>query len=248
MNNLAQHIKKANRDFYDIVGSFYEVIDGRRSERLISYVEEQLKTISRDVGAYSIIDLGCGSGFVSRIARDYFKQRFALDISHRIMSAIDDSILFKIVADTDTIPIKDDMLQCVVTFAVLHHCYSYEKILSEIYRILKTGGIYYSDHDMDSCFFNRFRPFLKIYRKINNAGKHYLARFRELTEEMYNLSEFHQNGIPSETIETVLRGVGFKNVRVEYHWFGLSQITDTIFGKKIFRRGFAPLVRITAIK
>ena len=248
MNNLEQRVKKANREFYDIVGSSYEGIDGRRSERLIRYVSEQLKIISRNVEADSILDLGCGNGFVSRAARDFFKRRYALDISFKIIKAIDDATLLKITADSDLIPIRDSKVNCVVTFAALHHCYSYEKMLSEIYRILKDGGIYYSDHDMDSFFYKRFKPLLKVYRKINDARGTYLSRFKGLSGEMYDYSEFHKDGIPSEKIKSMLKGIGFKNIILEYHWFGLSPLTDTVFGKRTYNRGYAPLVKIIAVK
>ena len=248
MNDLAQQVKEANKTFYDIVGPSYEDIDGRRSEHLIRYVEEQLDLISERTETNSIMDLGCGSGFISKVARTYFKQRYALDISHRIVRGIDDEKLYRVVADTDVIPFGDDRLDCVVTFAVLHHCYSYEKVLSEIGRVLVKGGIFYSDHDMDSFFFSRYRPLLKTYRKINDASKHYLSRFNQLSSEIYNCSEYHQDGIPSEKIELLLKSVGFSDVRLEYHWFGLSHLTDKVFGRKTFRKGCAPLVRIVAVK
>lgn len=248
MFDLEKQVKKANKDFYDIIGPSYEAIDGRRSEQIIRYVMNQLESISKNTVADSILDLGCGSGFISMTAKNYFKQRYAIDISHKIIKKIESKNLYKITADTDLIPFKDAKLNCVVTFAVLHHCYSYEKILSEIYRILATGGIYYSDHDIDSLFFGRFSPLMKIYRKINNQRKKYLKRFNQLSKEMYDCSEFHQNGIPSEVIGTTLKRIGFKDIKLQYHWFGLNPLTDKIFGKRLFRMGYAPLVKIIAVK
>lgn len=248
MDISEQQVKKANKEFYDIVRSSYETIDGRRSESLACYVTEQLKEISQNTGADSILDLGCGNGFVSKLVKPYFKQRYALDISPKILDAIDDLGLHKIAADFDLIPIDNDRLDCVAAFAVLHHCFSYEKMLSEVYRILKDGGVFYSDHDLDCLFFKRFRLLLKLYRKINNASKHYRSKFSQISEQMYDHSEFHQDGIPVETIESILKSVNFKFVEFKYHWFGLSPFFDKIFGKRSYRRGYAPIVRIIAKK
>ncbi len=248
MDYLEFQVKKANRDFYDIVGSSYEAIDGRRSDKLICYVSEQLKSISENTEADAILDLGCGSGFVSRIAAKYFKTRFAVDISFHIVRVIEDDTLHKLTADSDFIPFQNESLNSVASFAVLHHCYAYEKMVSEIYRVLKEGGIFYSDHDMDESFFKRFKPLLKIYRSINDASRHYLSNFHQLSEEIYHCSEFHEEGIPSEKIEHLLKQIGFKDVRFEYHWYGLSSLTDKIFGKKSYQRGYAPLTRIIAVK
>lgn len=248
MNNPELQVKKANKDFYDIVGPSYEEIDGRRSEQLLGYVSKKLETISRQTDTDSILDLGCGNGFISRIAKKYFKKRYGIDISYKIVKTIKDKNLHKVTADSDLIPMQDDSLNCVVTFAVLHHCYAYEKMLSEIKRVLKDGGIFYSDHDMDAFFFKRFKPLLKVYRKMNDARRHYLSRFSQLSEEIYNCSEFHQDGIPSEKIEIILKNIGFKDVRLEYHWYGLSSLFDKIFGKNAYKRGYAPLTRIIAVK
>ena len=248
MNFLEQKVKRANREFYDIVGPSYECIDGRRSERLINYVSRQIESISGNTGADSVLDLGCGSGFIARIAKDYFKRRYALDISFKIIRAIDDGNLRKITADYDSLPIRSSTLNCVVTFATLHHCYSYEKMFPEIYRVLRSGGIYYSDHDMDSLFFRRFKPLLRIYRRMHDAKAKYMSTFDRLSGEIYDCAEFHQEGIPSEMVVDLLEAVGFKHIKLEYHWFGLSSLTDKLFGKKSYKKGYAPLVKIIALK
>lgn len=248
MDDLAHKVKKANRDFYDIIGSSYESIDGRRSEELIRYVDDQFRSISKNTEADSILDLGCGNGFISRISKRYFERRYALDISYRVMRDIDDGNLYRIAADSDLIPIKDGQINCVVTFAVLHHCYSYEKILSEIHRVLTAGGIFYSDHDMDSHFFKRFGLLLKIYRKVNSISNHRVSGFDQALQTMYRCSEFHNNGIPSQVIKAKLKSIGFKDIKFDYHWFGLSPLTNTMFGKRSYNMGYAPLVRIIAVK
>lgn len=248
MIELEQQIKKANKDFYEIVGSSYEEIDGRRTEKLIHYIEFQLKKISQNTDCDSILDLGCGSGIISKASQDYFKQRYALDISSKILSSITDKKILKITADLDYLPFIDGHLSSVVAFAVLHHCFSYENMFDEIFRILKKGGVLYCDHDLDAVFFQCFKHLLKIYRKFYDAKKRYLSKFEELTEDMYNLSEFYQHGIDSESIENILTKIGFTKVYRQYHWYGLSPITDKLFGRRIYKRGHAPLVKIIALK
>jgi ubiquinone/menaquinone biosynthesis C-methylase UbiE len=248
MTNLEQKVKKANKDLYDIVGSSYEEIDGRRSDALAKYLGNRLKTISEVIDRSIILDLGCGSGFVSRVARAYFQRRAAMDISSQILRAIGDDSVLKATGDLDYIPIKSESISCVATFAVLHHCYSFEKMIHEIYRILKKGGVFYSDHDMDAFFYNRYSLLLKIYRRINDTKKNYLSNFTRLTEEDYDCSEFHQKGIPTDKIFKMLKHTGFQDIRIEYHWYGLSSLIDNIFGEKSYKRGYAPLVRIVATK
>lgn len=248
MIELEQKIKRANKDFYDIVGASYDEIDGRRTAKLMHYIELQLKKISQNTDSDSILDLGCGSGIIAKASKDYFKQRFALDISLNILSSITDKKILKITADLDFLPFIGDNISSVVAFAVLHHCFNYEKMFNEIFRILKKGGVLYCDHDLDATFFKRFKHLLKIYRKLYDAKKRYLSEFDRLTEDIYDLSEFHQHGIDSESIENILKKLGFSEVNCQYHWYGLSPITDKLFGRRIYKQGFAPLVKIIAVK
>jgi len=75
-----------------------------------------------------------------------------------------------------------------------------------------------------------------------------LSRFSQLSEEIFRYSEFHENGISSTEMEFMLGKIGFKNFSIEYHWYGLSSLTNSIFGRHTYQRGYAPLVRIVAIK
>lgn len=248
MKTSEEQVKKANKEFYDIVGSNYEKLDGRRTESLFFYVEEQLKEARTQGDTESILDLGCGNGFVSQVAAHHFKQRYAIDISYFILRGIKDPQLKKIAADSDFIPIRENQIDVVGAFAFLHHCHSFERVCGEVYRVLKQGGIFYSDHDMDISFYSRFKRMMKIYRKVHNAKKRYLESFETISENLYDCSEFHQNGIQPDLISVLLKKVGFSEVNISFHWFGLSVFSDRLFGKKKYPRGWAPLTRIVALK
>ena len=241
-------VRQANKDFYNIVGDSYEIIDGRRSASLSKYVNNILSQIVLKVGPGSILDLGSGSGFVIKLAKEYFNHRYAIDISGVILSKIKEEKILKIIAEFDHFPLKNNQFNCVVTFAVLHHCFSYEKIFDNIYNALKPGGVYYSDHDLDSLFFKRFSFFINLYRRVNNVNKRYLSKFCSITQEMYNYSEFHSHGIKTEYIKRALELTGFKSVECKYHWFGINPFLNVLFGKRSFPKGWAPLIRIIAYK
>jgi len=248
MNAIEHQVKNANRMLYDTVGAGYEDLDGRRSVDLQHYVEDRLKTVSERIETEALLDLGCGSGFIGRAAQRYFTHSYSLDISFGILTGMVDDAGNKINADVDAIPMADNRLDCVVTFAVLHHCYRFEKMISEIYRVLKHGGVYYADHDMDICFFNRFKLLLYGYRRFNSTGRKIRAKLGGIPERLYRCSEVHQTGIPSEQIEVLLKHTGFREVQLEYHWYGLSCLTDKLFGKKPYKRGLGPLARFVALK
>jgi len=244
----AEQVKRANREFYDTVGGLYEALDGRRSLSLSDYVDARLSRIRRECTGETLLDLGSGSGFVTRMAERHFLSRYALDLSHRVLGSLNDPGVCRIVGDSDALPLREESVDCVVTFAVLHHCYAYDRMMAEILRVLKKGGVYYSDHDMDGEFHERYRPLLGLYRLARGAARRYGRRFQNLSRELYARSEIHEDGIPSGEIASSLWRLGFREVTLEFHWYGLSSWSDRMFGKKTYRRGYAPLTRITAIK
>lgn len=239
-----ERVKEANRDFYNKVGARYELYDGRRSDELALYVRENIRHWQHE----RLLDLGCGSGFVARNARELYNHIYGVDISFRILQEIKDSHITVINADIDSLPFKSEVFDCVVTFATLHHCYNYDNLLSEIFRVLKKGGLYYSDHDMDAHFYGRHRPLMSLYRLIFNAYRRYKRHCPQITKDDYHCSEYHAEGIHSEEIVASLRTIGFSKVEASYHWFGLTSITNSLFGWTQMSQSRAPLLRIRAIK
>ncbi len=244
MTQQAQKIKEANKDFYNKIGANYEHSDGRRSERLAGYVRDQI--ISDLMG--SLLDLGCGSGFVCRSALGLYERVYGLDISHRILHDIDFEGILRINGDLDYLPFRDESFDCVVTFATLHHCYGFEGLFKEIFRVLKRGGLYYSDHDMNDQFYTRYRTLLRLYRSLFDPFRRYRRQCPSIQKEEYHLSEYHSQGIPTQEVRGLLEAVGFRKVSMTFHWFGLNPLTDIIWGKKEMGQDSAPLVKIKAIK
>lgn len=248
MNNIAEQVKGANREFYDRVGSSYESLDGRRSSQLATYVKDQITGSVRPGTRSWVLDLGCGNGFVSRVVRPYFERRYALDLSWNVIKEITDRGVERVQGDCDVLPFQDGSFDCVVAFAVLHHCYGYEELVEEIFRVLKSGGVFYSDHDMDIKFFDRFGPLVRLYRRMKGVRNLYKGCVHGENDDLYRCSEIHEDGIPSPYIRSLLETAGFRRISVEFHWYGLSAWTNLVFGKKVYKQGRAPLARILAVK
>lgn len=246
--DLGAKIKEANRRFYDIVAPVYEEIDGRRTDEVIAWLSENLKGLSKETSGEVLLDFGCGSGVVSDCGRRYFKRTYGIDISPEILKIASEKADGVICGEANGIPLKDNSVDVIVCFAVLHHLFDHKSLLKEVYRVLKKGGILYTDHDMDKFFYDRFRLPLKVYRSIFNAGRRYMKARSEITEEMYRLSEIHSDGIDSNSILSILKEEGFMKVDGFYHWFGLNSLTNRLIKQRRFSKGSAPLFSIIAQK
>jgi len=241
-----QHVKVANRDFYEAVAERYEEIDGRRSSTLGEWLCRNLAAIRQRAPGGALLDIGTGSGFVTRCAEGVFVFRIGIDLSSRILVANRTAFDFGVTGDTDRLPFADNSFDVVTCFAVLHHLYAFENLVSEVARVLKAGGVFYSDHDLDWAFSKRFHVPLMLYRRLHNARSKYRKVSSVITPELYRLAEWQEDGIDSLGFIRLLEQAGF-TVETNFHWFGLSRFTDRLFGKEPWTRGWAPLVSLVAL-
>ncbi|MDP2939642.1 MAG: class I SAM-dependent methyltransferase [Candidatus Omnitrophota bacterium] len=240
-------VKQANKLLYDTIKDNYEKIDGRRSRNLLSWLRNRLEGLSIIVNEKSVLlDIGCGSGFVIKAAQGLFKRLYGLDISENILKKVSQFADGVICADVDFIPLKDETIDIVVLFSAIHHFYDFRVMLDEIHHVLKKGGILYIDHDLDKRFAKRFKLLLKIYRRVSRRKDKYISA--GIDERIYDLAEFHSDGIDKQELEHCLKELGFEIIDSFNHWFGLSRFTNKIFGYKKFCSSSAPLLSIVARK
>lgn len=240
-------VLEANRRFYETVAGVYEKVDRRRDG---ARDHAWLKAILRDLRGFfpgeeaSFLDLGAGTAFLSKLALQEFPSVTAADLSPAVLSRISDTRIKKICAPCEKLPVESGSVHVVAAFATLHHLFDPVDAFREAFRVLRVGGVLYTDHDIEKKFVRRFRWPLRWYRYFFDHGHEYLASCPSLTSEDYALTEFHgANGLDGEALAAALTQIGFSEVRVTYHWKGLLPITP--FWQV---RGFSPLLRIVARK
>lgn len=251
MNNAAcpsaAIVKRANRKLYDAVSGQYESVDGRRDAALTDWIRGRLLQLARDHGDGLLLDVGSGSGVVTRAASGVFKRTIALDLSPGILAAAGPVADDRIAADLDLLPITSESVNVVSCFAVLHHLFDATALAREVARVLKPGGAFWSDHDMDMSFYRRFRWPLSVYRRLRAADARYAGAAPCIDAETYALAEYRENGVDSEMVVDQLRDARLTPT-AGFHWFGLSPLTNRVFGHRQAARGWAPLISIVAVK
>ncbi len=246
--NRDLEVREANRRFYDAVADVYEEVDGRRTDTVLAWLAGTLEALSRKTEAKVLLDFGCGSGVVMGCGKRFFDRTYGVDISPEILKVAQESGSGVFCGEGTAIPLKDNSVDVIVCFAVLHHIFDHRPLAREFYRVLKRDGILYTDHDMDSAFNDRFAPLLKIYRFVFDARRRYAKARGEITKELYDLTEVHSEGIDSDATVAALKDAVFRDITRRYHWFGLSGLFNRIMKKKLFKKGLAPLVSITVVK
>ena len=163
-------VKDANKAYYDLVADTYERIDGRRSESLQNWLRGRLGEVRAISPGGRLLDLGAGAGFASRCAEAIFDSRTGVDLSPKILTANRSSFDSAVACDVDHLPFRDGSFDAIICFATLHHLPLFETVAAEARRVLQPGGVFYSDHDLDSSFVRRHWWLLKCYRALRNPA------------------------------------------------------------------------------
>jgi len=243
----AADVKAANRSFYDAVGASYEAIDGRRSPRLAAWVRAWLVRLRAAAPGGRLLDLGAGNGFVGRCAAGVFDHRVGLDISERVLEAGRGSYEETVVGDADRLPFPDASFDAVTAFATLHHCYDAAPLVAEVARVLRPGGVFRSDHDMDRAFHDRFRPLLAAWRRLHDAEARCRDGAGDEVARLRPLVEWHEAGIDTPGVVAAFERNGVA-AGASFHWYGLWGPADALFGDRAMPRGLAPLASIAATR
>jgi len=245
---LEQRVREANRTFYDAIAADYERVDGRRNAYFMAWLARRLRTLRAEIPGGWLLDMGCGSGVVLQCASGSFDRTIGLDISEGILQSCRDKGSALACGDVTSLPFRDASFDAVVCFATLHHILDHGPLLREAYRVLRPGGILYTDHDLSLAFSRYFRAPLALYRAVFSASRRYRRADRRLTKELYQLTEIHEGGVDDQCLHQAAERAGFAQVSLRYHWYGLNRLLDFCMGQEGFAPGKAPLVSLMARK
>jgi len=115
---------------------------GARSWKQISPVFETVKREGFVIS--SLLDVGCGYGAIAHaLAKYYGAQAHGLDIDRGRLEAAKSRILAEYCdAEHDFFPILDDSMGMVVSIGAMEHMTFYDRMIGEVVRVLKEGGLF----------------------------------------------------------------------------------------------------------
>ncbi len=94
----------------------------------------------------NVLDYGCGEGYGSEILSKFVDKVNGVDISEEAINEArkmkHNNITFTLLKD-NYLPFEDDSFDFVTSFQVIEHVENVDLYLSEIKRVLKSGGIYF---------------------------------------------------------------------------------------------------------
>jgi ubiquinone/menaquinone biosynthesis C-methylase UbiE len=198
-------------------------------------VRDILVSIKKTTNGNKLLDLGCGMGFVIDIAQEFFPVIRGVDVTQAMLSYVNttsagcDIQVFE--SPVEDLPFESGTFDVCTAYAVLHHLDDLDSALIEANRILRPGGVFYTDLDPNSSFWHAIKSLdptqdypESIRREINAVG----AKDQEIAEKFgldldtVQLAEHWMHlddGFESAAFEAAFYRAGFTSVKVVYHWF-----------------------------
>ncbi len=169
-----------SRNSFDKIAFFYDFVERyilKDYQGSIDLISEFLPKEERSL----IIDIGGGTGFFSEHLSNNEVTAVVVDPSRNMLKKVKNN--HSVQADATTLALKDETFDLAIIINVLHHVApnSQKKILSEVYRILKSGGTLFIievffPHSFWNSLFARFENFL--------VGKTYHMKPADLVNQL----------------------------------------------------------------
>jgi ubiquinone/menaquinone biosynthesis C-methylase UbiE len=187
--------------------------------------------------ATKVVDFGCGTGFMIHLMSDLFQEVHGVDVTQDMMRQVDLSTgnVYLHESLAESTPFEGDSFDFATAYSFMDHLYNYKDFLKEAYRVLKPGGVFYSDLNPNRGFI------LAIADAEQDAGGMLQITpivEREVLGALHNGQYYQQNyGMDgsllekAEPIKSLEKGfdalevlncahdIGFAECHVEYEWF-----------------------------
>lgn len=199
-------------------------------------VKKVLQSLQIESEAKKLLDIGCGTGFIINLAKDIFDEIHGVDITPAMLSKVDVSsgniTLHNVAAEK--LPFGDESFDIVSAYAFLHHLENYTKVLSEVYRVLKSGGVFYVDLEPNKLFWAAMQEletkrndstYSEVVEKeilsVLHTDDHVQQHF-SIDKDIFNKAEYTKSilgGVDPQQFERDAFSIGFKECKTYPQWF-----------------------------
>ncbi len=178
-------------EYFDRIADRYDDWYRTRTGRYVDRTEKWLVFSMLRTKSGKALDLGCGTGnYTLELKRRGFDV-IGLDASEGMLRIARSKGLNCIKGNAYSLPFPDESFDLVLSVTMFEFIHEPEKVLAEIYRVLKPGGeVLIGTMNGRSLWF--------LFKRLKSL----------FTETAYRYARFYTPG----ELEALLRGAGFKNV------------------------------------
>jgi SAM-dependent methyltransferase len=231
--SLSEKIKQANVEFHTIMAASYNADQPHYRPENVGRVELIIRDFADKTGGGSLLDIGCGTGFVVGIAKKYFDRVVGIDLTQAMLDQITPAPNVETyIGDCECMQFDDESFDVCTAYSVLHHLPSLEPTLRETHRVLRPGGYFYSNQDPNWHSFSEVEQVAAGQDAASELMKAEIAAIRNVTnicQERYEvdpetvvLAEFQKlanGGIKPNDLVDLLLEIGFETATPHLEWF-----------------------------
>jgi len=153
-----------------------EIFNDIEQDRLRNALEEAVKAIRSGKTDLRALDVGCGSGNVTRHLIDLGLYTVSGDVSRKFLELIELKFSGTGLCRSlelngrDLTNIDDSTFDLVAAYSVLHHVPDYLHLVKEMCRVLKRGGVIYLDHEANESRYSRPREYVEFLKAATSKS------------------------------------------------------------------------------
>lgn len=226
---------EANVKLHTALADVYKKTEPHYRRENVERIDGVLKSLQNNSNGESLLDIGCGAGFIIDIAKPYFKKIRGIDVTPDMLSQVNtesETCDIKVaLGNCEDLEFTDNTFDVCSAYAVLHHLHDIPAVMQEVYRVLKPGGAFYSDLDPNHYFWSEISKLSKDekYSDIVTREYHAVLYKDDELEEQFNIDKnlLHTaehlkhdiGGFKEEDLIVILKNIGFSSVKIQYEWF-----------------------------
>lgn len=228
-----QRVLEANIAVHTAMAADYDRTQPHYRPENVARVSEALRLLADETGGGSLLDLGCGTGFIINIAKSHFRRVVGVDVTQAMLDRVDTSggniELWN--GRTEDLPYADGEFDVCTAYSYLHHLPDLRPTLAEAARCLRVGGRFFSDQDPNRAFWTlmttlRGSPVAEgfVAREVSavtHTAEDQAAEAGVGADEVA-LAEYQKvylGGLDPHDVIEAFRDCGFASAAVRYEWF-----------------------------
>lgn len=242
MKDKIQETIEANIALHSAIASDYNTNEPQFRPESIKRVDDVVKNISLNHPIHTALDLGCGTGFMINILKNYVKEIVGVDVTQAMLDRVDKSGNAKIElinSDTGVVDVAQNYFDIATAYSFLDHLYDMKPTINKAFSSLKEGGKFYADLSPNFYFWDAIKKLNKndvydpiIQREIN-AVYHKDDEIEQqfgVKKDVFVTAEYQKQvkgGLIEEELTALLKEAGFTKIEYIYHWFiGQAQLIN----------------------
>ncbi len=233
---------EANIAVHTALADVYNTTEPHFRKESIERVDSIVKSLVTNIDNCKALDLGCGTGFMISILKNYCTEIKGVDVTKAMLDKVDTSGSCNIELvqnDTGTVQLEKNHYDIATAYTFLDHLYELEPTLKNCYDSLKSGGIFYADLSPNGYFWSAIKSLDKndefdaiVRRELDavHSKDEEIERIYGIDKQLFQKAEHQKHilgGFTEELLNKELEKVGFKNVQYIYHWYvGQAQLIN----------------------